>query len=139
MDPGHVRTMRGAILNMPELRLKSKKPEQSNVDHKDKIQLRKEPPKVNNIRGFIPSMEGVAVRSGSRHEKVAAKIEALPEEDKPTLADMTGVIVDRPFVPGQNKSEDPVATAGEVLKGIIDNIPKGRKLDDTPRRRSKQS
>jgi len=138
MDPGHVRTMRGTILNMAELRIKSKKPVQSNVDQKDKVQIWKEPSKSNNIRGFVPSMDGVDVRSGSRHEKVAAQIEAMPEEDRPTMADMTGVVVERPL-PGQSKSEDPLATAGEVLKDIIDNIPKGRKLDDTTRRRSKQS
>lgn len=136
MDPGHVRTMRGALLNMTELRSKSKKPVQSNVDQKDKVQVRKEVPKANNIRGFVPSMEGVAIRSASRQEKVAAQIEALAIEDRPTLADMTGIVVDKPL-PGQGKSEDPLADAGEVLKGIIDNIPKGRKLDDTPRRRAK--
>lgn len=134
MDPGHIRTMRGSILNMNELRNKSKKPINSNVDQKDKIQVRKDPPRANNTRGFVPSMEGVTMRSGSLQEKAIARVEALPDEDKPTMADLTGVIVDRP---GRAKTEDPMAAADEVLKGIIDSIPAGRKLDDTARRRAK--
>jgi hypothetical protein len=136
MDPGLVRTMRGSIISMPELRSKSKRPIANNVDQKDKIQVKKTPAITNNIRGFVPSMDGVVMRSGSKRElNRRAEIAAI-EEDKPTMADMTGVIVDKR--PPQ-RPDDTMAAADEILKDIIGQIPPGRKLDDAPRRRSRQS
>lgn len=134
LDPGHVRSMRGLIVNMHELRTKAKRPIQL-VDAKDKVHLRHEPVKTKNIRGFVPSLEGVSVRSGSKQEKSAREIPVVLEEDLPTMADMTGVIIEKR--PGIKKPEDSTVAAQEILASIIDNIPKGRKLDDVPRRRAK--
>src|SRR5579863_9424107 len=103
-DPGIVKTMRGANLSMHELRLKSKKPLVSSADAKDKVSIRQMPPKQLNVVGFMPSMDGVAKSVQSTETVPVERLRPMRpiggrevmEEDATTMADLTGIIVDKP-------------------------------------------
>lgn len=138
MDQGIVTTARGAKLSMHELRMKAMRPLNSNFDQKDKIQPRKEPPRQVNINGFMPSMVGVTARAPAPGVVQSATVE--DDEDAPSMADLTGVIVDTPKHL-KERPTDAAAAANDALKGIMQDLDqyKERKQQDAPKRRSKES
>lgn len=143
MDQHTVRTARGGFVNMMELRNKAKRPLVMG-DQKDKIEPQKQPPKQVNIQGFMPSMAGVVQPPLAEKpaEKERVVYEAVPEEDEQTMADVTGIIVDRPkFL--KEKPGDPLEAADSTLKGIMGELAQYRQRkveqDVKPTKRQKSS
>ena len=95
-DQGIVTTLRGHKINMHELRNKAKQPLVQG-DQKDKLPPQKQPEIQPTVQGFMPSMEGVARPQTKKPiPPEIVKAEQIVENDQPTAADFTGVIVDKP-------------------------------------------
>src|SRR5678816_564021 len=97
MAAGSLMTARGKRLNMGDLKLRQRKA-MPKGDMKDTVQRQQRPVKQANVRGYIPSMEGV---NPNQHVKPAAKLAKSvksaakkKEEYEPSIADFTGVIID---------------------------------------------
>jgi hypothetical protein len=126
-DPGIVKTMRGANLSMYELRMKSKKPLTSGADAKDKVSSRQMPPKQLNVVGFMPSMEGMAPPQQSTEAAPPERLRPMRpiggreviEEDATTMADLTGIVVDKST---KGRPEDPNAHVDETFNEIMGEL-----------------
>lgn len=144
MDPGHVMTARGYLLNMDQLRVKSRRPLIDNVDHKDKVQPQKRPVKQLNMRGFMPSSEGVAPPAFSYQARAQPVLPRVVEPDSTSLADLTGVTVDSPRHL-REKPANSVEAADSTLREIMGELDQFRNRetpsDDDARekRRSKKT
>lgn len=148
-DPGIIRTMRGANLNMYELRMKSKKPLSQQGDLKDKVATRQMPPKQLSVVGFMPSMEGIAAPIQSTETAPERLRPMRPmggkeilDEDETTMADLTGIIVDKPRQLKERPS-DPNAVVDKRFEEIMGELHDQREKvgipprSDQPRRSRK--
>lgn len=138
-DPGIVTTARGGKLNMHELRMRAKRP-MSMGDQKDKVQPRREPVRQLNIIGFMPSMAGVT-RPNQPQNIPAEIITEMSEDENPSIADLTGIIIDTPKHL-KAKPGDAATAANDALKGIIQDLEQYRdrpRDEATTKRRAKQS
>lgn len=138
-DPGIVTTARGGKLNMHELRMKAKRP-MSMGDQKDKVPARHEPVRQLNINGFMPSMAGV-VRPNQPQNIPTETVDEMPEDENPSIADLTGIIIDTPKHL-KEKPENAANAANDALKGIIQDLEQYRdrpRDEATTKRRAKQS
>ncbi len=133
MAAGKITTARGLTLDMGQLKLLSRKPLNSNVNMKDKIERQQRPVKQANVRGHIPSMHGVINTSqpiNVVHQTVYAK-----EKPEPSIADFTGIVVDN----SDGQIEEP-NDANSALDTIIGDLEQMRKRDpkgDAKSRRAK--
>lgn len=102
-------TARGERLNMAELIMRSKQ-----VVNEEKVTPRKPPARQINVRGFMPSAEGVPTRP------MAAKSDEV-KKPAPSLADLTAVKVDKP-TRLRGKVADPAAAVDETLAEIMGDL-----------------
>jgi hypothetical protein len=127
-------TARGERLNMDELKRKHRRPIMP-PEVASTVTRQAQPPRQANIRGFMPSMEGVARRVGGE-PKPAPQI-----VDGPSVADYTGVTVDR-LKHLEARPDDAVTAANQTLTEIISDLQtQTPPPPDTPvkGRRSRQS
>jgi hypothetical protein len=127
MDQGIVTTLRGQKINMHELRNKAKQPFLPVVDHKDKVQPQKQPPRQPNIHGFMPSMNGVARPQTAQVKPVEiVRAEQKVAEEQPTPADFTGVVINSTRRL-KERPADVEAAANDALNEIIGDLEKYKK------------
>ena len=130
MDEGIVKTLRGHSLNMHELRNKAKQP-LSQGDSRDKLPPQKQPEIQPTVQGFMPSMEGVArPQTKKPTPPEIVKAAQIVENDQPTAADFTGVIVDSPRRL-KERPADAEEAANAALSEIIGDL-EAQKKDVAP-------
>lgn len=108
-------TARGERLNMAELKLKARRPIMP-PEVASTVKPQQQPPRQANIRGFMPSMEGVTRRIGPNTTKGST-----PVQDGPSIADYTGVTVDH-FKHLEARPEDALSAANQTLTEIITDL-----------------
>jgi hypothetical protein len=111
-----VRTARGRNLDIDDLKLRQRKP-MNKLDMKDKIEKMQRPTHQPTIHGHMPSMEGVM-------QPTAVIVESIQQEDEPSIADFTGIVVE-----GSGERPENLPDATTTLNTIIGNLEQMRKHD----------
>lgn len=118
---GFIRTAKGKLLNLAELKAKAKKPIKE-LDLKNKIGVQRRPgPQTPTAQGFIPDTSTVA--KPPEFNSIIDKVEESIYDENTTLADITGVIIDK-----TTSQKNPHSiNASEALAEITSDLSAGRR------------
>ncbi len=123
MSAGPVTTARGRRLHMGELKLRQRKPSGATADMRDTVQRRERSAKPVNVRGHIPSLNGVINTSQSINVPKSIVVEETPEH---SIADYTSVVIDN----SDGRLDKSSVDVSDALDTIIGDLEQMRKRDN---------